>query len=310
MSTAPAVTTEEWNALQEENRRLRAALPAPPSLTEPAQEDWTTRLARHGVLRYETRPLADIRRLIIHQSGLPAEVGAEQIARYHVERRAWPGIGYHYFIRADGEILRTEPLECIAYHAGRANSYAAGICLAGRFDAAPPPDLQLEATASLAAQLCGRLGIHAALGGILGHSEIAPVACPGRQWLEEARWRDPLLARIAQLQEAGRRRQTRAIGHYILFWSDAEQWDAEAWDAARPYVERFRPVCGFSVESAASAEFVTLVGDESHFPAGVEEQLRAAGCSVERLVPRGDMGLAEVFDTLVAGGRRFLTLNL
>jgi hypothetical protein len=306
----PADTAQQWNALQEENRRLRAALPAPPALPEPAHEDWAGRLPRHSVLRYETRPLADIRRLIIHQSGLPAEIGPEQVARYHVERRAWPGIGYHYFIRADGAILKTAPLESIAYHAGGDNACSAGICLAGRFDASPPTEAQIEATAALAGHLCGRLGIHAAVGGLVGHSEVASVECPGTLWLTGARWRDQLVDRIGQLQETGRRRQARAIGHYVLFWHDAGKWDADAWDASRPYIARFHPVCGFSIESAAQAEFVTVVGDETLFAPAVEDQLRAAGCTVERLAPRGGIGYQDIFDTLVAGGRRFLTLNL
>jgi len=308
--STPAASADQFGALSEENRRLRAMLPVSPATPEPANEDWTSRLPRHSVLRYETRPLADIRRLVIHQSGLPAEVGPEQIARFQVERRVWPGIGYHYFIRADGAILKTAPLECVSYHTRRDNQHSAGICLAGRFEDAPPPEAQLEATAILVAYLCGRLNIQAAVGGVVGHNELVETECPGKQWREGARWREQLLERVAQLQEEARRRQARAIGHYVLFWQNAEEWDAEAWEAARAYVGRFRPACGFSLESALQAEFVTLVGDESRFSPAVEEQLRAAGCCVERLAPRPDLPLRDIFDGLAESGRRFLTFTL
>jgi len=309
--SAPAgAAAGELRALRDEIRRLRAALPPPPSAPEPPSEDWSGRLARHAALTYEERPLADIQRLVIHQSGLPAEIGPEQVARYQVERRGWPGIGYHFFIRADGTILTTAPLEAVTYHTRRFDQHAAGLCLAGRFDAAPPPEAQLEATAALAAYLCGRLRIHAALGGIVGHNELVQTECPGAQWQAGARWRERLLERVARLQESERRRQNRAIGHYLLFWQDAEQWDGDAWDAARGYVARFRPVCGFSLETAATAAYVTLVGDAGRFPPAVEELLQGAGCTVERIAAPEGSTLRQVFDGMAENGRRFLTISL
>jgi len=305
-----AALADELRALRDELRRLRAALPPPPSAPEPPSEDWVGRLAQHPSLRYATRALADIRRLVIHHSGLPSEIGADKIARYQVEQRGWPAIGYHFFIEADGRILKTEPLECVAYHTSRDYQHSAGICLAGRFDETVPSEPQIEATAMLLAHLCGRLSIQPLAGGVVGHCELVATVCPGQQWLNGGRWRQRLLERVTQLQEAARRRQNRVFGHYLLFWQDADAWDADAWDAARAYIGRFRPICGFSLEAAAQADFVTLVGDESRFPPAVEEYLRQAGCTVERLAPQPGVALRELFDLMVESGRRFLTISL
>jgi len=300
----------ELELLRWDNRRMRSALPAPQYVGEPATEDWTERLVTHPSEQYETRSLADVQRLVIHHSAVPAEVGPEKIAHFQVELHGWPGIGYHYFITAPGEILMTNSLETICYHTRFGSETGVGICLAGRFDVEGPANQQLDAVARLCAHLCGRLGLHAELGGIVGHSELVETDCPGSQWNQGVRWREELFARIAQLQATERRRQDRALGHFMLFWQDAESWDTTAWDAAREYIGRFRPLCGFSWEEASQADYVTIVGDESRFPPAVEEYLREAGCVVERISADGDARLREIFAGMVKRNQRFLTLGL
>lgn len=300
----------ELERLREEVRRLRAALPAPPFVREPAMQDWTTRLPRHPSEQYPSRSMADIRFLVIHHSAVPAHIGPEQIARYQIERHGWPGIGYHYFIDAAGTILKTNPPELICYHTRVGSENSLGICLAGRFDEAPPPPPQLEATAALCAYLCGRLGIHASLGGVIGHGELVEIECPGAQWMQGQRWREHLLEHIRQIQEMEMRRQARAIGHYMLFWQDAATWDEKAWNAATNYIGRFRPVCGFSVEAASHADYVTIVGDEERFPRAVEAYLQEAGCITERIAEQDPDKLRQIFDRMAERNQRFLTIGL
>jgi hypothetical protein len=204
--------------------------------------------------------------------------------------------------------LRTNALETVCYHTRRDNASSVGICLAGYFDDQPPAEAQLEATAALVAHLCGRLRLYAALGGVIGHSELASVRCPGAQWQKGARWRNQLLDRVGQMQEAARLRRQRAIGHYVLF-ADGDEPDA-VWDAARAYVRRFRPTCGFSVEAARHAEFVTIVGDESAIPPAVEDELRLAGCIVERITAGDATALKALLDQMAENGQRFWTITL
>ena len=300
----------EIDLLRGDIKRLRSALPAPPFVDLPAITDWTDRLAKHPSDQYETRSPADIQRLVIHHSAVPPTIGPDQIAHFQVERRGWPGIGYHFFITADGEICKTNDLITVCYHAREQSNTTVGICLAGQFDEKPPAEAQLASTAGLCAHLCGRLGLHAALGAIIGHSELMATSCPGAQWLSGANWREQLMSRIAGLQTTQTQRRNRAIGHYMLFWQNAETWDIEAWTAAQKYVGWFRPVCGFSLETASHADYVTLVGDEHHFPAEIVERLRAAGCIVERIAGDDDATLVEKFTSMVRHNQRFLTIGL
>lgn len=300
----------EMDLLRREVLRLRAALPAPPFVEPPAISDWTERLPRHPSDQYETRSPADIERLVIHHSAAPPEVGPELIAHFQVDRRGWPAIGYHYFITVAGEVCQTNDLSTVCYHVREQSGSGIGICLAGRFDDAPPPESQVASAARLCAHLCGRLGLHARLGAIVGHGELMETNCPGEQWGRGVRWRDRLLTRITEVQSDAKRRRERAYGHFLLFWQDAGGWDVEAWEAAQEYIGRFRPVCGFSLEAASQADYVTIVGDEAHIPPAVEDYLRAVGCVVERIRDGQGASLREMFAGMVRRNQRFLTIGL
>lgn len=309
--TAAEVLQAELAWLREEVRRLKAVLPAPPFVEAPDIEDRSETLPRSPSESYARRSLADIQRLVIHHSALPAEIGPETIAQFQVRQRGWPAIGYHYFITADGEIIQTNPLEAVAFHTRVGSESSVGICLAGRFlDDALPTTAQLDAAASFCAYLCGRFGLHARAGGIVGHGELVDIECPGSQWNEGANWREELFQRVERRQEMAGRRRQRAIGHYLLFWQEAGRWDETAWDAARRYIARFQPVCGFSIETACQAEYVTIVGDADKFPPAVEVHLQQAGCIVERIAESDPARLRQVFDNLVDQDQRFLSIGL
>jgi N-acetyl-anhydromuramyl-L-alanine amidase AmpD len=134
-------------------------------------------------------------------------VGPERIAELHISedpsrhKRPWPGIGYHYFVRADGRILRTQPIERIAYHAAGHNDYSLGIVFAGSFmnGAVPTPE-QLAAGAHLTAWLLQELRIP--LQNVWGHQEFADsrTLCPGSEWMSGRKWRDLLYNEIVRVQ--------------------------------------------------------------------------------------------------------------
>ena len=46
-------------------------------------------------------------------------------------RRGFNGIGYHFYIRKDGEVIRTRPLEKVGAHARGFNAHSIGICYEG-----------------------------------------------------------------------------------------------------------------------------------------------------------------------------------
>ena len=75
----------ELDLLRHDIERLRMALPAPPLAELTAISDLTDRLPTHPSDQYETRSPADIQRLVIHHSAVPASVGPDQIAHFQVE---------------------------------------------------------------------------------------------------------------------------------------------------------------------------------------------------------------------------------
>ena len=79
------------------------------------------------------------------------------------------------------------------------------------------------------------------------------------------------------------RKRAHPIAHYLLL--PAYTWGVSDWHltAVRPYLKKFRPTLGFSLEDALLAERVTVVGNEHDFPEDSLNALRAAGCYVERI---------------------------
>jgi hypothetical protein len=54
-------------------------------------------------------------------------------------------------------------------------------------------------------------------------------------------------------------------------------------DAIRPYIKKYQPTIGFSMEEAKFARQVLIIGGEQTFPISYVNELKAAGCSVERI---------------------------
>jgi hypothetical protein len=194
----------ELLAVREQLRRLRgeATVPTPVNLAllppPPVPIDNRVgRLAVHPTDRYLTRALSDIRRLVVHRTGAPADVGPETVAEYHVYRQGWPGIGYHFMVGADGHVWQTNGLTTVSHHAREFNATAVGIALTGLFDDSIPTEVQLSA----AAQLCTWLleGLHLPPEAIQGHRELVRTACPGDGWLQGAAWGRQLQSQVRSL---------------------------------------------------------------------------------------------------------------
>jgi hypothetical protein len=76
----------------------------------------------------------------------------------------------------------------------------------------------------------------------------------------------------------------KTIGHYLLLPTNGTL-GLEAWNSLAEYVLVWRPVIGFSATEASLASEVTLVGDTRALPVSLENELRAAGCTVRRVIP-------------------------
>jgi hypothetical protein len=276
---------------------------------KPLIEDISGQLPTHATLNYPTRNREEISAIILHHSAVPPSVEAEQIARYQVERKGWPGIGFHFFVRGDGSLQQTQPLEVVSNHAGdTGNRVGVGVCLAGNFTDQPPLGPQLITTASLVAWLLNDLNLP--LEAIQGHSDYVVTQCPGNTW--DTTWHAQLVARVKDalagaVTEVGPIEKT--LGHYLLFWQTVDDWARDDWRNAEKYVERFRVTMGFSADDAMQAEYVTIVGGPLGVSLEVEASLMAAGCRVERVAGETTAETKALLDDLAAKGQRFLKLQ-
>jgi N-acetylmuramoyl-L-alanine amidase len=142
--------------------------------------------------------------ILIHQSASsnPAHDDISVIRKWHTER-GFTGpdgisgnnddIGYHVFIKRNGDIQRGRPEEAIGAHCRNHNAGSIGICLSGHFDKKDPkrqptPE-QFKALEILLIELCQKYDLEKS--DILAHEDLAPTECPGfdlHGWLSSLSW--------------------------------------------------------------------------------------------------------------------------
>lgn len=189
----------QQSQLQTQIQQLLTSSPAspPPRLPTPPIQNITDQLKRHPSQQFPTRSLDQIQMIIVHHTAVAPTVGADRIAAHRVDKQGWPGIGYHYFITADGQIQQTNELTTVATHAGDYNPIAIGVCFAGDFTAATPSPAQIKAGAQLIAWLIQQRQL--TFSSVFGYKELINTQSPGLQWDSGARWGDQLRAEIEAL---------------------------------------------------------------------------------------------------------------
>lgn len=85
------------------------------------------------------------------------------------------------------------------------------------------------------------------------------------------------------LPTAGQPDGLHPIQHYLLL--PTFEWGVADWhlDMVRPLIQKYRPTIGFSVQEAALAREVTVIGNASAFPEETLDQLRLSGSTVKRI---------------------------
>jgi hypothetical protein len=116
-----------------------------------------------------------------------------------------------------------------------------------------------------------------------GEQTAPPVFTPARE---------PDSAQLGTPAAKGKR-----IRHYLLL--PAYEWGVADWhlDIIRPFLKRHLPTVGFSLDEAAAAERVTVVGGPQTFSEADLERLRSAGCAVARVAGDGT-SIASQLETL------------
>jgi N-acetyl-anhydromuramyl-L-alanine amidase AmpD len=316
------VQQQQKAKLEEENHRLKLEVADKAQLTKgyvippPSLRNISEQLPRHPTLRYERRSLSQITHLAVHHTATPPTLGPARIAELHLAadpgrgKEAWPGIGYHFFIHADGAIDQTNPLEAASYHVYRHHLYSLGVVFAGSFmNGKIPTSAQLRTGAHLIAWLMQELQIP--LARVWGHREFPenPTVCPGSEWTQGNRWRDLLFERIEQVQNGI---GVKSIRHYLLFWQRNYPGPMARQDLVNAigYIARFRPTAGFWLEDAKYAEYVTIVGGEAGISIDEEKRLVEHGCKVDRVAGRDDEETGRLLAEMARQGKRFLNIDV
>jgi len=279
------------------------------NVPRPAIEMLVERLPQHKTKRYRRRSLDAITHIVVHQSGVAANIALADIAQYHVDELDWPGVGYHFYILPDGTIQQCNALETVSYQAGPANPYSVGICFAGKFDQFVPTAAQIDAGARLIVWLLHTLALP--VENVVGHNDLpffqGKIPCPGQQWRQGLHWRKQLLTAMAEVRENLLARASgKKIDHYLLFWCQGEEWDRRNWLNAENYIARYHPTAGFSLNGALLADRVTIIGPTWKISEEVEQRLQAAGVKVRRLAGKDSGEIKKSLDALVEKGDPFL----
>ena len=113
--------------------------------------------------------------IVLHHRAGNGDV--QSIHQDHMAKGYW-GIGYHYYIRKNGEIWRGREEQWVGSHAGSTNGYnnhSIGICWEGNFETEQMTDAQVVAGRELIADIKSRYNISK----VVCHRDIAKTACPG-----------------------------------------------------------------------------------------------------------------------------------
>jgi N-acetyl-anhydromuramyl-L-alanine amidase AmpD/regulator of replication initiation timing len=182
--------------------RLQAQVEAllkanPAKLARPAVTDISPQLPRRDGSP-KKRDTAQIKFIVINHTAVDPGVAAERIAQAHQQR--WGAILYQYLVTADGNILQTNGLDEVVDLNQQWIAQGVNIAVAGNFTAEAPSEAQIKATAALCAWLMQEYKITA--GNVKGVSEFIVTQSPGTQWLKGKKWKETLLATIAEAQKA------------------------------------------------------------------------------------------------------------
>ena len=107
---------------------------------------------------------------------------AEIFARYHINDKGWPGIGYPYVIHKDGTIEWCWDLNLRTYHVGNSNNFALGIVNVGDYNSSHPTNIQWETCL----RLVEKVAPHVPVVNVWGHQEYDDYSwkkCPGTHWV-------------------------------------------------------------------------------------------------------------------------------
>lgn len=113
-----------------------------------------------------------------------------------------------------------------------------------------------------------------------GNHQTLPVVEILHQWVATRQAKEPAPDTVVTTAHA---KVAFPISHYLLL--PVYEWGVADWhlEIIRPFVKKYQPTIGFSLEEAAFARRVTVIGGLQAFSEEALNQLRKKGCQVERI---------------------------
>lgn len=119
--------------------------------------------------------------IVVHCTATQPDVKIESIKRYWKENLKWKSPGYHYMIKADGEIVNTLPIDQVSNGVAGWNSQIINISYIGGIDkSGNPKDTRTEEQKASILKLLKELKSKFPKAKIQGHRDFPNVhkACP------------------------------------------------------------------------------------------------------------------------------------
>lgn len=120
--------------------------------------------------------MRSINLIVVHCSATRANraLTTEELETIH-RRRGFRGIGYHYYIRRDGTVVNTRPLELVGAHAKGHNAHSIGLCYEGGLDCnGKPADTRTPEQRSALRLLVYQLLKRFRNSYVCGHRDLSP----------------------------------------------------------------------------------------------------------------------------------------
>lgn len=123
----------------------------------------------------EKRTITD--EIVLHHAAGTGSV--KDIHNWHINGNGWAGIGYHFYVRKNGEVYAGRPVDTVGAHTYGENSHTIGICFEGNFENETMSDAQKNAGAELVAKLRKDFPT---VKRVSGHRDHNSTACPGKNF--------------------------------------------------------------------------------------------------------------------------------
>lgn len=94
-------------------------------------------------------------------------------------KNGWQGIGYHFYVRRDGKIVRGRPIETVGAHVTGHNDHTIGVCFEGNFEEETMSEAQKKAGSELLAHIEEGYGFGLS---VCAHKDLMATACPGKNF--------------------------------------------------------------------------------------------------------------------------------